>query len=182
VGEIVVSDGQLTADAVRRILEERARHLARAADDGPAGATVPLVELAVGPERVAVPLGHVQEIQPLKGLTPVPGAGPYWAGVVNLRGQLYPVLDLRPYLRLPADGPPDGGHIVVVAGAGFKAALWAGDVHGLRELPPEQLQAPPLAADGAPGVVAGVTADLLTVLDLDALLADPRLLLQEEAG
>jgi chemotaxis signal transduction protein len=78
----------------------------------------------------------VQEIQPLKGLTPVPGARP----------------------------------------------VRAGDVHGLRELPPEQLQVPPLAADGAPGVVAGVTADLLTVLDLDALLSDPRLLLQEEAG
>jgi len=175
---------QPTFDAagIQRILEERARRLARAPADNAPAKTIPLVELVLGEEHFGVNLHQVEEIQPLKGLTPVPGVAVYWAGVVNLRGRLYPVLDLRHYLRLPASGPPEGGQIVLVSAAGLCVALWASEVVAVRQVPQDDIQPSMLEARGiSRDIVAGVSADLLSVLDLEALLSDPKLAVREEA-
>jgi purine-binding chemotaxis protein CheW len=106
----------------------------------------------------------------------------FWAGVVNLRGRLLPVLDLRHYLHLPALTAPSGGLIVVVAAANLTLALWTSDVPGVRQVPQDDLQTSLLEVPGVPrNLVAGVTSDLLCVLDLDTLLADPQLVVQLEA-
>src|SRR5213596_3225996 len=89
------------ADHIRRVLEERARLLARAPEPASTEPTQDLLVLAVGAERYGIELRWVQEIQPLSGLTAVPGTPAFWAGVVSLRGRLHPVLDLRRYLALP---------------------------------------------------------------------------------
>jgi len=166
----------LDAAEIQRILEERARALARSADDEAAVKTSALVVLAVGAERLGVNLHQIQEVQPLKGLTPVPGVPAHWAGVVNLRGRLYPVLDLRRYLKLPAATPVEGGQIVVVSAAKLEVALWAGDVLGVRHVAQDAIQPATLEKQGGGrNVISGMTADLLSVLDLDVLLADPAL-------
>jgi purine-binding chemotaxis protein CheW len=170
------------AAAVERILAERARKLARPTTDAVALKTIALVELDLGENRFGVNLQQVEEIQPLQGLTPVPGVPAFWAGVVNLRGRLYPVLDLRHYLNLNDAPPIEGGLIVVVSAAGLTVALWTNDVPGVRQVPQDELQVSLLDVPGVPpDLVSGVTADLLCVLDLDALLSDPRLVIQEAA-
>ena len=116
----------------------------------------------------------------MKGLTPVPGVGKHWAGVVNLRGRLYPVLDLRPILGLDAPGAPEEGQIIVVSASGLEVALWAADVLGVRQVPQDEILPPPVGAGAARRIVTGVTADLLSVLDLDVLLSDPGLTVQDE--
>jgi len=171
----------LDAAAIQRILEERARTLARSPSNEVAVKTLPLVELTVGTERFGINLQYVQEIQPLKGLAPVPGVPAHWAGVVNLRGRLYPVLDLRRYLMLPAAGPPEGGQLVVVAAAKLEVALWASDIIGIRHVPQTEIRTSLLESGNLPpSLVVGVTAELLSVLDLDVLLADPKLVVQEQ--
>jgi chemotaxis signal transduction protein len=75
--------------------------LAQPPDAPIAGEMLELVILALGNERLGVDVRHVQEIQPLGELTPVPGVAAFWVGLINLRGRLYPVLDLRRYLGLP---------------------------------------------------------------------------------
>ncbi|WZP00708.1 chemotaxis protein CheW [Isosphaeraceae bacterium EP7] len=164
--------------AVRKILEARARQLARDVHDEPTGESTDLIVLAVGPEQYGVPLSFVQEIQPLRGVAAVPGTPAFWAGVVNLRGRLFPVLDLAAYLGLPvpqADARP-AGQIVLVEASGLTVALWADEVAEARQVLVESI-GPPLGDVGVANreVIRGVTPDLLTVLDLVALLADPRL-------
>jgi purine-binding chemotaxis protein CheW len=167
------------AAAVERILAERARKLARPVADAVAVKTLPFVELELGENHFGVSLHQVEEIQPLQGLTPVPGLPAFWAGVVNLRGRLYPVLDLRHYLHLSDAGAIEGGLIVVVSAAGLTVALWTRDVPGVRQVPADGLHPSPLDVPGVPRhLLAGVTADLFCVLDLDALLSDPRLIIQ----
>jgi purine-binding chemotaxis protein CheW len=167
----------LDAAAIQRILEERAAALARsAADDHDPVKTIPLVELSLGAERFGIDLQQVQEIQPLKGLTRVPGVAAHWAGVVNLRGRLYPVLDLRHVLGLAASDVPVEGQIIVAAAVGLEVALWANDVLGVRHIPHDAIGPPPLeTGEGSRAFISGVTAELLSVLDLDVILSDPGL-------
>jgi purine-binding chemotaxis protein CheW len=168
---------------IEQVLEERARALARAPKDETASHDAELVVLALGEERYGVDILQVQTIQASAGFTPVPGLPPYWAGLVNLRSRLYPVLNLRRYLALPGQ-PAEGGKVVLVEAAGLNVALWVDDVLAVRRVPLDQIGAPladaVTAAQRGPGV-RGVTTDLLVVLDLDVLLGDPRLVIQANA-
>ncbi len=177
-----MSDSQPDPDRVQRILEARAQALARPlAVDAP-GDMLELVVLAVGPDRYGVAADQVQEIQVLTGLTRVPGLPAFWAGVVNLHGRLYPVLNLRRYLDLPGAAPEQGSKLALVLAAGLSVALWVDDVPEVRQVPVAAI-GPTLvdaAANAKVPVVRGVTPDLLAVLNLETLLADTRLVVQDE--
>ena len=74
--------------------------------------------------------------------------------------------------------------LVLVAGTGEGADLEIGfvvdDVPQVRQVSLADLSAPLVEpSSGQPGVLIGITADMLTVLDVDKLLRDPRLVVQE---
>jgi purine-binding chemotaxis protein CheW len=169
-----VIGGAPATGAVTRILEERARALARPLHVEPSGGTVDLVVLSVGTQRYGLDAGRVVEIQQLTGLARVPGLPPVWAGIVNLRGTLYAVLDLRRCLGLqePAtptgSGPAGPATVAVVAGAGLTVGLLVDGATEIARVPADRI-GPPLL--GAPALIRGMTPDLLTVLDVEDLLA-----------
>ena len=198
-----VTDQLPTQDptTIQRILEERALALARPLKvEAPADA-VGLVVLAIGSERYGVDVQHVREIQPLTGLTPVPGLPSFWAGLINLRGRLFPILDLRRYLGLSSPSTLTGTGtltgtsspdrrwagdelvpvrvMVLVSAAGLEAGLLADDVPEVRWVPQAEIGPPLTEALGSRReIIAGMTADLLLVLDLERMLADPQLVVQ----
>ncbi len=172
------------AGAVARILADRARALARPLRGEVSGETVELVVLALGPERYGVDTRHVIELQTLSGLSRVPGLPPIWAGIVNLRGTLCPVLDLRAYLSLPEPGEPRAARkVALVAGGGLTVGLLVDDTLEIARVPVARIGPPLMGVPGTTrGGVRGVTPDLLTVLDVEELLADPRLVVREESA
>lgn len=159
---------------VREILEQRARALARAPAEGAPGDTVRLLVLEVGPERYGVELNRVREVSRTAVPSPVPGAPPEWAGLVNLRGHLHWVLDLRRYLGLEP-GEAQGGRSVVLATAGGHAiGLLSDALPALGLVRPADMRPAPAGWTGSrKALLRGVTPDLVSVLDLDALLDDP---------
>ncbi len=168
------------AETTARILAERARVLAVPLDGEVAGETVELVVLAVGPERYGLDSRSVVEVATLSRLARVPGLPPVWAGIVSLRGTLYAVLDLRRVLSVPEAGDPAGpAKVALVAAAGLTVGLLVDDAVEIARVPVSRI-GPPLL--GTPGTTRGVTADLLTVLDVAQLLADDRLVVWEESA
>jgi purine-binding chemotaxis protein CheW len=168
--------------AAADVLAERAAALAvppRAGDE--AGRMV--LAVAIGDERYGIDAARVVEVQTLAGLSRVPGLPAWWAGVVSVRGTLRAVLDLARFLAVPAPPRPEPKKVTYVAGAGLVVGLLVDDAAELRSVPPDHLgPAPAGSAAAARGHVRGTTADLLTVLDVDRLLADPRLAGGEESG
>src|SRR5687767_11226833 len=81
---------------IEAVLAERARLLARApvAEDAEEGG-FDLVVLRTGDERFGLALEAVRESDRIGVLAELPGTPPAWRGLVNLRGTLHPVLDLR---------------------------------------------------------------------------------------
>jgi purine-binding chemotaxis protein CheW len=165
----------------RLVLEQRARALARPlAAEEPEG-TVDLVVVVISSERYGIDLARVREVQPLSDLTPVPGVPPWWAGVVNVRGMLYAVLDPRARLALPAGEPAGEPKVVLVRDDRLCVGLLVDDAPAVRRVPAQEVR-PPLAGtpDAVRPVVRGVTADLLTILDVEAMLRDPSLAVRHE--
>lgn len=79
--------------------------------------------MRVAEERCAAPVENVKEIEDLGGLTTLPGIPDMWAGLVNLRGSVYPVLALASYLQLGRQEAVEGAKVVVLAAAGMEVAL-----------------------------------------------------------
>jgi purine-binding chemotaxis protein CheW len=167
---------------IQRILEERTAALARTAEEEDLGETISLVVLALGAERYAVNIDFVREIRPVETLTQLPATPVFWLGLVNLRGNLSPVLDLRRYLGVQATAAAhDAAQLVVVESAGVSIALKVDDVPEVRVVPVASI-GPSLveASSERPDLQIGLTDDLLSVLDVEALLDDPSLIIHDE--
>ena len=166
---------------VATTLRERARALARVVT--PAGTdadALELVEFRLASERYAVETRHVHEVQVLRDLTPLPGTPAFMRGIVNLRGRIVPVIDLKRFFDLPEQGLTDLHRIIVVRGAELELGLLADVVTGVRKLARVDLQASlptlsPIAAD----YLLGVSAERVVVLDLERILADPKIVVDD---
>jgi len=170
-------------DDITRVLEERARALARSSDeDETSGETIGMVVLAVGEERYGVEVQDVQEIEPLDKITPIPGTPAFWTGVVNLRGSMYPVLDIERYLGLPASAEVESPKVALVTRNGMSVGLLVDEVPEIRPVKVSEIGPPVADGSSKAEVVRGVTPDMLSVLDLEALLSDPALVIEDDAS
>ena len=117
-----------------------------------------LVVFQLGEEEFAADIQHVQEIVRLEATTRVPHAPPGVEGVMNLRGEVLPVLDLRRRFGL-APRPHDESTRVVVARVGReRAGLIVDGVSEVLRIPASEIRAaPPLLSGPAdPDLVEGV--------------------------
>ena len=93
------------ADQTKRILRERA--LALAAEPGETQTladSIEVVEFLLAHERYAVESSYVREVYPLENLTPLPCTPGFVLGIVNLRGEILSVIDLKKFFDLPEKG------------------------------------------------------------------------------
>ena len=165
-----------------RILRARAQALARPPPPAPAAGTMlELLEFRLASERYALESRHVQEVHPLRELTPLPCTPPFILGIVNVRGRILPVVDLKKFFDLPERGLTDLHRIILVRGHGLELGLLADVIVGVRSIAADSLQPslPTLTGIRAE-YLKGVSAERLVVLDLERLLADPKIIVHEE--
>jgi purine-binding chemotaxis protein CheW len=140
-----------------------------------------VLEFRLAQERYAVESQYVQEVHPLKELTPVPCTPPFVVGIVNMRGRIVPVLDLKKLLDLPEKGLTDLHLVILVRGAAFEVGILADVIVGVRSIPFETLQPSlPTLTGVRSQFLKGVTAERVVVLDLARILADPRIIVHDE--
>jgi purine-binding chemotaxis protein CheW len=156
-----------TPEDARRVLEERARRLARPPAEAAAEEPLEVLVFARGGERFAVETRHVVEVFRLRALTPLPGAEARVAGLTAWRGEILAVHDLRPGGAAGAEGAEP--RVVVLGGDDPAFGLVADAVEGLLLLAPaDVLPLPPAARPRDP--LRGVAGDGLLVLDAEALV------------
>lgn len=176
--------GNLPPEEVKRILRERAQALARPREEVGAPAEVlELLVLALAGERYGIETAHVLEVLPLRELTPLPGTPSFVLGVVNHRGRILPVLDLRRLFDLTGQGVTEGSRVVAVEAGGMMFGIFADAVTGVVRIGVDALASPPATLAGdRQAFIRGVTGEMVAVLDLEALARDPRITVNEEAG
>lgn len=176
------STGQRPPEKVERILEERARRLARpkATPSSPTQA-LELLVFFLGEERYGIETGAVVEVIPVRGLTPLPCVPDFVAGVIHHRGRILPVLDLKRLLGL--QGRPVGGtdRVVALEVGAMSFGVLADAVAEVVRVPLEEVSPPPLGGGGH-SLLRGMTREAVAVLDAEVLAGDPRLVINEGAG
>jgi purine-binding chemotaxis protein CheW len=122
-------------------------------------------------QRFGLPLTAVREVLPMAAPTPVAGS-PAIEGVLNLRGTVLPVLDLRRYLGLPAKAAEAGDHLVVGWAGERLVAVHVDRAVALITLAATEVQGVDLPRTEA-AQVAKTAAGLVLLPDLVALLPGP---------
>ena len=92
----------------------------------------------VGKRRLISNFGEVVEIVPMPPVTPVPGAQPWLLGIGNLRGNLFPVVDLKQFLEGERTVLHEGQRVLVMRQAGGDVALTIDELYGQRGFMPAQ--------------------------------------------
>ncbi|MEM0982850.1 MAG: chemotaxis protein CheW [Planctomycetota bacterium] len=113
-----------------------------------------LVTFEVNGEEFAVDILAVQEINRMLDLTRVPQSPPEIEGVINLRGRIIPVMDLRTRFNMPPAERDDNNRIVVVEIRGRVIGFVVDKVH-------EVLRISSSIVDTAPDMVTSVDTDFI---------------------
>jgi purine-binding chemotaxis protein CheW len=138
---------------------------------------VPVLILAMSKERYAVDLPDVIEVLAPVRPTPVPGTAAVFAGVINVHGEIRPVLDLRRLLGMPAPGLEMGGsgplaRVILLRRNGRELGLQIDGVEQIRWIGPGELERAGTGAMASSPYIKGTTRDLLMLLSTAALFAE----------
>jgi purine-binding chemotaxis protein CheW len=163
--------------ATRKILEERARAIAKPASQQLHEMRDQYLRFRLGAvERYGIPYHYLEELVYVGNLTRVPCTPAFVAGVVNHRGELLTILDLKQFFRMSALALDDEARIIVVKHAGMRVGLLVDAVDGNEEYQDIELS-PPLISEGVSNMeyVLGIHIGSVTLLNLAAILGDPAL-------
>lgn len=181
-GEALAQEAAPSLIEQRNILRSRARSLAR--DLTPVETTLEtldIIEFSLASEIYGIESAFVREVYPLKDFTPLPGTPPFVLGIVNVRGQILSVVDLKKFFNLPARGLGELNKILILHDDGVEFGILADVVLGTYSLPIEAISPglPTVTGIGAE-YLSGVTAERVIILDARKILGDEQIVVNQE--
>lgn len=137
-------------------------------------------------EEYGVPISQVQEIVRVGGITMVPNSPSYMEGVINLRGRVLPVLNLRKRLGLSDKEKSSASRIVVTEVGSKVIGLLVDAVSHVIKIPPEYVEPAPeevleIDTDYITGV-GKLANSMIILLDLEKLLRREQLDIKESGN
>jgi purine-binding chemotaxis protein CheW len=134
-----------------------------------------IVGFQVGRETYGVPITSLHEIVRVPEITAVPDAPDYLEGVINLRGKIVSVMDLRKRFGDKEASVKKNNRILVVEHSGKLAGLIVDSASEVLKIPADAVEAPPAVfQEGGLNCVTGlgkVGGRLVVLLDMNKLLA-----------
>lgn len=140
------------------------------------GEAIKVVSFRLGSEEYGVDIGQVQEIIRLVAITHVPRAPRFMEGVINLRGQLIPIIDLRTRFGMRRTDSTKQTRIIVTEIGSKKVGIVVDSVSEVLDIPVENVE-------DAPEMIAGVGTEyiqgvgkmndrLIIMLDLTMVISE----------
>ena len=176
---LVIDDAVDSAEDLTELLRERARILSEVPPQEEPGERIAALSFQIDEEIYCVELRYLLEMRQATPLRRLPGVLPHLAGVMNLRGELLPVVDLRPVLGLgKSETSGTAPATLVLTFKGDKLAVAVDRARDILSFPANELKPPPMSLD--PERAAFIRGEhllegrLMTLLDVEKILTDAR--------
>lgn len=179
----VAAERAWTPDAATTasILEARAIALAKKPSAPSTAGALEVVELVLANETYAIESSFIRDIAPLTQLTPLPCTPDFVAGIVNRRGEILSVIDIRKFFDLPVTGLPDLNRLITLHGEGMTFGILADAILGVRRIPLSEIQPSlPTLSGIRKKYLKGISHDRTVVLDAGKLLMDIEIVVHEQ--
>jgi len=181
VRKVLERDWAPPPEKKREILRTRAKALARQEKEKDIpGDHIEIVQFLLANETYGIESSFVQETYPLRDLTPIPGTPPFVLGIINVRGRIVSILDIRKFFDLPEKGLTDLNKVLILNGHNMEFGLLADAVLGVRKIRANELQASlPTLTGIREQYLKGVTKERFVILDAEKLLADKKIIVHD---
>lgn len=166
---------------IKRILKERAKKLQGIVQaDELAAEKLDILEFILADERYAVELQCVTEVVKIKELTPLPCTPSFIKGIINKRGQIISVIDIKKFFNLPEKGISNLNRVIVVKHNDIELGILCDEVVGTSTIDANVFQNNvPSINKIADNYVMGVSHERLIVLDIQSILLDEKIIVDE---
>jgi purine-binding chemotaxis protein CheW len=159
-----------------RILKARAHALAQVPEETESFTLqLEVTEFRLGDKTYACASSSVREVYPLKGLTSLPCTPTFILGIINVRGRILPIIDVKPLLGLLSLPTRESSKVVILHTEGLEVGLLADTIIGVRAISTTNLH-PPLPTLTEPQIryISGITSEGTILLDAIKLLNQSR--------
>ena len=162
------------------VLRERARSLAREAVGAEEDERrLEVVEFMLAHERYALELAHIREVYPLKDLTPLPGTPDFVLGIINVRGRILSIVDIKRFFDLPEKGLTNLNQVIILQSDEMEFGILADEILGTKSIPLSTIQdsLPTLTGIRAE-YLKGLTGDRVVILDGERIVSDEKMVVK----
>jgi purine-binding chemotaxis protein CheW len=168
-------------DNKTEILKARAKELAREPNSADAsGEHIEVLEFVLAYERYGIESTFVREVYPLKALTPVPCTPAFVLGIINVRGRILSVIDIKRFFDLPEQGLAELSQAVILRDDVMEFAVLADSIVGFRSVSTRDiLPSLPTLTGIRQDYLKGITRDRIVILDGRKLLSEKALVVHE---
>lgn len=165
----------------KNILRARAQALAREPEPAEAGSQIEVVEFLLAHERYAIETEYIREILSLKEVTPLPCTPSFVLGIINIRGRILSVVDIKKFFNLPERSITNLDKIIIIHTDEMEIGILADNILGTKLIPLKTINPlPPTMTGIGAEYLKGVTCERVVVLDTAGILSDQKLIVYEE--
>jgi purine-binding chemotaxis protein CheW len=127
-------------------------------------------------ESYGIELRHVSGVHLLKGLAYIPGAPDFILGIINMRGQILSVVDLKIIFDLGDDASGNSRMVIILKNLDMEFCLAADEIIGVHQIPAGGITASlPTLTDIRSEYLLGISGDGMVILDGKKLLNAPEM-------
>ena len=173
---------EVSPEEKKEILKNRALELSQEVEKKEKDEThLEVVEFLLAHEKYALELDYIREIYPLREFTPLPCTPNFVLGIINVRGQILSIVDLKKFFSLPEKGFTDLDRILILRSDGKEFGILADEILGVRSIPISDVQPSlPTLSGIQDKYLKGVTLERIVVLNGEKILSDPDIVIHEE--
>lgn len=165
------------------ILEDRAHKLAQKKTIEDPKEKIAVVKFKLANEQYGLECIYAREVFRFKQMTPIPGIPDFVLGIINVRGEIISVIDLKIFFQMPVKGLTDLTRVIIISHPEkiMEFGILAEEVLGTLSISKRSLHPPPSTFNGIQTqYLKGVTRNGLIIIDALKLLIDPKMIVNQQ--
>ncbi|MBI9067835.1 MAG: chemotaxis protein CheW [Salinivirgaceae bacterium] len=140
------------------------------------------VEFKLASESYVIDSAFIVEIISFKNSTPLPCTPEFLLGIINVRGKIISLIDIKRFLNLPQSEITNLCKVIIVNHNGIELGILADEVNGSRQIFHKQLLSKMATVSNIQSdFIKGITKDRIIVLDMKAFLENEKIIINEIA-
>lgn len=165
----------------KKILKDRAKEIGRSIEQNIEEESFHVIEFTLSEEKYAIESMFVKEVVTLIDLMPIPFTPEYVLGVINIRSQIFSVIDLKRLLGLNEKSLSVTDKVIIVGNNKMEFGICVDKINGVDFIKYSSLQdSIPTLTEVQKNYLMGVTKERMVVIDIDKILCDKKIIVNDE--
>lgn len=169
---------------IRDLLKMRAVVMAKEPEEIKEASTlIEIISFTLAAKTYGIESAFIREVYQMKDFTPLPGVPSYILGLINVRGQILTVINLKKFFNLTEQGLGELNKVIILRDDQMEFGILADVVHGIQAIALDEIKVvPPTVSGIGEEYLKGVTKDSLILLNAGKLLTDKNIIVNNEVS